>query len=128
MGQIKTEDSYGRATRNIREVAVLLSGGVVKGEEERTSLRAEGRAQLSGERAKRATRKKEQRKRVASVFDSRYSSMRRAPTTVDLHHPPPPSGSEEEEERETLVRRKRRKAERELATVESLRRVLVGVA
>lgn len=77
----------------------LTERGVVKG---RGHPRAGGRAQLSGrssERSARETRKKARRKRVASVFDSRYSPMRRAPTTG---RPPPPlfSYGEEEEERE----------------------------
>lgn len=85
LGRVSGTEREGFARVRATEVAAG-ERGVVKG---RGHPRAGGRAQLSGrssERSARETRKKARRKRVASVFDSRYSPMRRAPTTGDLHH------------------------------------------
>jgi len=81
--RVNRREREGFAREGVTEIA---ERGVVKG---RGHPRARGRAQLSGRSSKRSareTRKKARRKRVGSVFDSRYSPMRRAPTTDDLYY------------------------------------------
>lgn len=86
LGQDKKEKERLGALHEREIEGERWEGGMAKG---RRHPRAQGNARsflAAPVSEARATRKKVRRKRVASVLDSRYSSMRRAPTTNNLRH------------------------------------------
>jgi len=108
------------------------SDGGWDGERKTTSPRAGGHAQLSDRSSERSVCDKEEdttETRVASVLNSRYSSMRRAPTTDNLRHLHPATAKKKRKKRDRERDRKGGEKRKE-GSVQCgiLRRVLVGAA